>query len=150
MLLSHLWNKYFCAGVTKVSCSCYSSLRLTRQGSAGLAYLAVACVRVNAQDPQIGLAGGWRRYCLSLPGLLGEGRETRGVNGERCARALPSRLLWVGRQRLRALHAPGIGWRFSRRQPARRAMVAILTPGTAPASPLRWWPTNPATCLLPG
>lgn len=72
-------------------------------------------------------------------GSWGEGgRETGSINRGKVYRSLPIRLLWVGRHCLRALDAPGFGWRFSRRQPERKAVAATLsTPGLLLPAPCR-------------
>ena len=74
---------------------------LPRQRNASFVALALAHVRVSAQDHPVGLGiprvvqmdGG--RRCPSLPGLLGAG--DRKYCGGKVCRALPGRSQWVGR-----------------------------------------------------
>lgn len=82
-------------------------------------------------------------------GSWGEGgRETGSINRGKVYRALPIRLLWVGRHCLRALNAPGFGWRFSRRQPERKAVPATLSAPVLLLPALCWAAHQPAFSQL--
>lgn len=129
MLFSHFWNKCFCAGIKKVSSWCCSSpVCPNREVQASRAW-PLSMLGPVPRIPKVVQVDG-RRYCLSLPGFPGRGREIGSINEGKVYRALPSRSLWVGNYRLCALDAPELGWRFSRKQPQRRAVAATLsTPG---------------------